>query len=372
MTGNALNTHIVEWKAKRDIINAVIEAGGKVFGGAVRDWLIHDHYAKCFYEYIETKYQKPDNEINRLYMDPEFMPETNKRLTLPNDIDATINYADLGKLYRNMNEQNFTWRRVFNRDAIEYLPNLEVAAGDVRHMRYEITMIPLNLKTAIMKGFPNMLIGLMDEAIQAFKETFERITGLIKPIILDLMVVTIPSELSLPFGPLDFECNGLVASTEGIRLVDRAWDHSNPMNYDTKYRAITNDILNKCARISSISNIAKSENGNLNYRMSKMLSKGWTIEGFSNITRIPEAKATDGICVICHGDISDGHYKMKCCNLRYHLTCLVAAMQTGPTSMINTHACFMCKRKGAPNSYVEDLAVLEGIQEHFSEREKNN
>ena len=51
-----------------------------------------------------------------------------------------------------------------------------------------------------------------------------------------------------------------------------------------------------------------------------------------------------GNCVICMENVPKSHYKLKCCDARYHIRCLYKAMTEGATNMCVTKQCLMCKK----------------------------
>ena len=85
-----------EWKMKTAIIRTVVAAGGTVFGGAVRDYWLHDHHASQFYasvknsaqNIIDAKEAPPDATVSpavvdALYNDAEYCNEYRGRTVMP-------------------------------------------------------------------------------------------------------------------------------------------------------------------------------------------------------------------------------------------------------------------------------------------------
>ena len=80
-----LNENKIKHHMLCKIQNFLIENGFCIYGGYVRDTIIHDYYAKKFYKkmdvYADTK----------LYSDENFLPDYKGRLVVPKDIDCFFN-----------------------------------------------------------------------------------------------------------------------------------------------------------------------------------------------------------------------------------------------------------------------------------------
>jgi len=368
----SFNQQRLEWKTKKAIMLAVIEKGGYVFGGAVRDWVLHEDGAEHFYKALDMK-DKTAEEIDALYNDANCMPDFAHRTVMPVDIDACIHASDLVGFLRKLKQKKMVPTRIFTHDPVEYIPGIELKPDEVRHMRYKVSMVP-NLfsafSDALMRELEPMLSQLM-EHVDA------KMQGMTKHVTMDLMVVNVPKDQKqpvAPFGNLDFECNGLIASEHGIRLSKYLHNNFNPMDSDKEYRRITNDILCKRAVLTN-----NARDKGMGARVQKMLAKGWTITGFSSVEYVKKPKDANaaascdddvcdddacacnelGHCLICHGGLQTNHYKMGCCNGRFHLECLVQGMTTGVTAMTQTEKCLMCKRRLL--NPANDLKVLRAI-----------
>ena len=327
--------HRMEWKAKRTVMKEIIQCGGTIFGGAVRDWYIHDHYAEKYYKTIENMHHEDIGD----YMDSSFLPEFKHRTVIPNDIDATIHISEWENVKKALCKQNFRLVTKFDRLAVEYIPNIYDRCKTMRHRRCEITVIPDYISTCgLRKCLPGVLLEEMKDLAIEFEEKIKQRFSQNIVFTLDLMIVTEPREkhtIQPPFGPLDFECNGLLANSNGLVLSNELHWQGGPMGYDRKYKQVTEDILNMKAVI------ARRIEG-FDYRFKKMMSKGWTIDGFQTLSYIQDP-AYDGYCIICHDETKEKHYKMKCCDARFHLKCAIKAYTFGENSVCAKNKCIMCK-----------------------------
>lgn len=356
----AINANRMDWKAKRDVMEEVVLAGGTVFGGAVRDWYIHDHYAAKFYE-------AAGEEDAYRYGDAEFLPEFKDRLVCPNDIDAAIPATAVEGLIATLRKQGFMVACKFRRDAKRYLPNLRIDEGEVMHHRYDIRYVKKNMFAQIRSGFPAALLeepafaAVLMEAATRAEALFDGQTHKCA-FHLDLMATPPEFQMEPPFGALDFECNGLLMNRAGMRLSKELTRLTvrNPMAYHRRYEQVMKDILARKANIVSRGNEDVPQ-----YRVEKMLKNGWNITKFLTVkymTGAGDEPPYDGYCIICHEDVGAQHYKMRCCDARFHSKCLLDAMQKGDASMEATGKCVMCKSMGTmPQIYRLDTQWVASI-----------
>lgn len=83
---------LFEFKTFRSIQRAALKCHGMLFGGCVRDSVLHDDHAQRFYEAVKA--DRGDalspNELQALYDDAAFMPTLSGRLVVPSDIDVVF------------------------------------------------------------------------------------------------------------------------------------------------------------------------------------------------------------------------------------------------------------------------------------------
>jgi hypothetical protein len=165
-----------------------------------------------------------------------------------------------------------------------------------------------------------------------------------RKIYLDLMVYvkdvdTMPDP---PFGSLDFACNALILDKYGYRL-SLYIKIADPVHRLKKMLEIMKDIEAKKTEVVNVKW----------YRMRKMLRKGWSISGV--MQHIEQVREDDysGYCLICHGSLNEldptvfdivPHMKLKCCDARYHPSCLSQAINDGDNSIAVRGKCPMCSK----------------------------
>ena len=105
---------------------------------------------------------------------------------------------------------------------------------------------------------------------------------------------------------------------------------------------IMKDILDRKARY--LNPDPDSELGNIimTYRIQNMINNNWLVE--DNLVRSVRDKSYAGHCIICHGALEEVHFKLHCCDGRYHGKCLQDAMTVGEHAMRLKNQCIMCKQ----------------------------
>ena len=94
------------------------------------------------------------------------------------------------------------------------------------------------------------------------------------------------------------------------------------------------DIENKQTQITPIPSL------DAEIKLKEMFKDGWSAYD-TTITTATEAEAED-VCIVCHENVGCGnlmHFKMQCCNARYHPLCIKTAIENG-----YTRNCIMCRK----------------------------
>lgn len=305
----------------------ITQEDGKIFGGAVRDSILHDHFAELFYNDPRRTQISYDNEL-------EFT-EYKDRLVIPADVDAVISKKNMPKLMDNINKF-YTVKRISRRDPSNYNRMMQIEQGQMIHHKYELVPLStLNFIKQINQIIPTNIFNEFTCDIYNFIGSLN-----LPKIKLDLFEILSDIEIDPPFGNLDFECNGLILDKYKIRLssiLENIYNIkfsgiSKSIQVTTK---IIDDIIHKRA-IMVPTPLSSS-------RTKKLYDKGWTIiQDYKNFENITE-KNYSGNCIICMDSVSDNHLKMKCCDARYHDNCLHRAISEGPSCMLTTRNCLLCR-----------------------------
>ena len=354
-----------EWKFKKLVGSIVLNAGGMIFGGYVRDSIIHDYYSKKYYESCKQDAISIEEEQIR-YMDPDFYPDTKDRYLNPEDIDCFFkSFTQLKAFEELLNHSKLCHTKIFVRDdASKYLTRLNIPENTISHIRYKISHLHNPKKTMLRlllkNSFNRLIQSELYETIETFINQLEEKIKNYSEVIVDILILKTNThiEFSPPFGTLDFECNGLLLTKQGLTIANDIKELNNdPFGFIsdiTKQTSIIQDIILKKARL--IRKIGYTIDP---YRIEKMKEKGWELV-YGDFLNVVSTKSIDpeDVCIICHESVKEtDHYKLKCCSARYHKKCLIDASLTGSAAMSQTNKCVMCKQKLHNMAY--DVCILQ-------------
>lgn len=251
-----------------------------IFGGALRDSLLHDFHAKEFYL---------KNKVTKLkYEDPLNYPETSERLLIPSDIDFVIKECDFIKL----------------KEAIE-------SKWFIRRKKY----MDMSYITPVEKG---------EYVLNTYEVLFNG--HIIK---LDVIISYGDKPLIMPFMENDCDVNQLLYTRK------RSYYLRNTSDKIELFNVICN-IKNKNAVCGS--NIKQ-------YRLLKMMEKGWDIKVIYKIYKFIPFTVSDEKCIICHSDFNKDttqkhRYMVRFikCNCNY-VVCLKCIKKNWKTM----NKCLMCR-----------------------------
>jgi GTPase SAR1 family protein len=261
------------WKLMQEIVHSIQEVNGYVFGGYVRDKIIHDHYATLFYSNIHNTRSE--------YKDPYYKPESALRLLIPSDIDCFMHTSQI-KLFKKKLEENLLSVEEIISDlpCSIYFPD---APQEILHTKWKISF---NVHPLLSK-----LIGKMTFSIPV-----------------DILHSAIPN-LKPPFGTIDFECNALLLTPDDeYKLADEISIYLPPKEKIEKLNRIISEII-----LQTTSVIYKKLP---KYRIYHMVKKGWTIK--TNKFELVKTIELEEVCCICLSSFDKpySHLKFKCCNAR--------------------------------------------------------
>lgn len=325
-----------------------------IFGGAARDKFLHDIHSTKFYEHVHNlsrdELDLMGKTANELYQDPTYLPDLHGRFVCPADIDAYIHASEHEKLMEALGDKVPVIKKVFERDAKRYFPEMKIDYGAVTHYRYHLRMMQINEVRGWLHTLDKIIpIELRQEHRNYVYNVRNGIMGVlnegIRLIKLDLMVYTKAYDSTMPdppFGDVDFRCNSLIWDNSGFRL-SKAIPLRDPVARFKTLEQVMSDIEEQRADVVSLKW----------YRVQKMMRRGWKVCGlFRNIQQIRDI-TYEGHCIICHGSLTEQddieatiipHMKLKCCDGRYHPSCLLQAITVGDHSMQMRGCCSHCSQ----------------------------
>ena len=296
----------------------ILQNNGVIFGGYVRDKIIHDKFAQDFYQ------ARKNTETILDYDNPMHHPESWPwRTLLPIDIDIAMSTRMIKNLTAAISNAGYICRVLYTKKANIYLSSPVNLSHTKLLVKLKLHKLIYNY-TSVREQIPDVMIDVIH------KENLE-------------------STDIIPFGSNDFECNSLVISC--------------PNTLDTRLRMDPFLKYQKlCSIIDDTVNLKAVPVNPAPYRMQKMLKKGFTIEDRYIIVKPPRlSKTYEGRCVICFNDFTGSVnelVKNKCCDASYHLSCYQHSCLSS-TSYNNIINCAMCRQRNKyvtnPNTALEDL-----------------
>jgi hypothetical protein len=255
-----VNENKVKYHMIRRLQQFLIENGFCIYGGYVRDMMIHDYYA--------TKFYKKSGIYTDLYSDENFLPEYKGRLVVPKDIDCFFNGTtkDVMECIKKLTKKGFDVDNDFG-DCRVYpkFEGVELVSTKIRLSNY--TMLGLRHVFVTIDICHGTNIGL-------------------KP----------------PFGKLDILCNAFLFTKNGIQISDNTGtflDECDVFERKLFELKIIKDMLSFKTKIAeTIFNPMFQDAKNINtlqfsenlksgmsqilttegfYRVSKMVNRGWEV-----------------------------------------------------------------------------------------------
>lgn len=298
----------LQWHMFKALEEEALRAGGFIFGGYVRDKVIHDHFATLFYE---------SDASSSAYTDPMVHTESYRgRMWMPKDMDVVMSTAAKDKFLEGMRDEGYTVRELNTRDLKFYIPGVE--ANKFKHTKVNVS---LRLHKLFRKHTD--ILSPAIEIDMVYKDDFDW-------------------RQDLDFGHIDFECNALaITPTGALDIRTRHLSYTSVMR-NKKINKILDDIVNMRAVVPEFTKHAYATK----LRVDRMLAKGFTIID-NMMTMKPASFAADpeDICIICHeafkGKVVMGN---QCCSGKYHVQCYHKLIISDRDTVYNNiECCAMCR-----------------------------
>lgn len=261
------NQGAAKWRLMKTIVQSVHEVNGTVFGGYVRDSIIHDHYASEFYSKAE--------ELHR-YSDVTYMPELALRTHMPKDIDCFILSSNLSAFKNSLKKKKLDIYPVNENTTNIYFLNIPI---QVKHINFKIAFAMNSILKSTIDTKPfEILIDVLHSDVQ----------------------------MEPPFKVLDFECNSLVLTPTNDYKLCNLIPTISPLDKITRMNEIINNIVQKETYVFGKDVCYK--------RINRMLDKRWKISGPKSVLYRIDTE-TDEVCSICLDQykIYDAIVSIRCC-----------------------------------------------------------
>jgi len=294
-----------------DIEKILLNSGLYIFGGYVRDKILHNHHADMFYEKTCND-QSFTYDIQEKYTDKTYLPEHNDRSLIPSDIDCFGTNVDIFALIETFKKNDYILNVKKTKPALFYLVSHQ-HMGNIQHVNHT--------KISVKFHIPKLLTEIMnlDDFI----------------VNIDLLHTTNTTFNMFDFmsSNYDFDCNALILTPDSeYKLSSCIGKNLNPDEKIKKITSIIDNIKNKIANTLPYMEPPI-------YRFINMIKKGWQIK--TNYLEFIKNNKYDGHCLICHGDFEDNELQIKDhnCDARFHLKCFNKMINFGNY----TNKCPMCK-----------------------------
>lgn len=281
----------------KTIRDNLLDADGIIFGGAVRDMLIHDNAAKSFYA---------TNYLDKDYADAAVHPESADRLLVPNNINVVFyTAADFDNFHKNLKASGLQVIGASTPEVSEHESSDALLPFGWYHAK---AVIGFSLPEVLQAHISNLPTFSMD----IIRAPYDILSSSKRPL--------------PPFATPDFSCNALalfrVGGNDIITINESVYKAANlisPCEYALSI--IQFQVLPKKAHY--LSDTMQVE------RVKKIMAKGFSMESRLVIFYSKTDKLLDGdICLICHDALleSSGYAQLRCCQGKYHAKCIGIVM----------------------------------------------
>ena len=302
------------WKMMKAVAEIIIECDGTIFGGYVRDKIVHDHAADAFYEQAKM-------DADALYDDVSFLPKTADRILIPHDIDVFFEDCKLHAFEAEMQQNGIRLKKLFTHDNGYAGRVPKGMPQDTSHSKYRVEFVIPFLHNVM--NLPTFTIDVIHSV----------------------------DPLNLHHFNIDFDCNTLLMNKQGVSMATvPEVTKEDPLQRFFRMVNVIEDIKVKKTRVHT-------QQWDLDeHRLRAILKKGWKVHiGGSIETTFNEAY--DGHYIICHNELVQESVKLTCCDAHYHLRCLDSALTLGESAMCETGKCIACRKHVMVS--VGDLAKLQ-------------
>jgi len=232
-----INLNKATYLIMTQVSELLLQKDGIIFGGFVRDKLIHDHYATKFYEELKGQSSSYD-EVNH-------HPETKARLLIPKDIDVFIRGTEVEtqEVYSFLESQGFDVQ-------VKIRKRIYGAFKNINQQKVVV-------KTPKKLGFPVIEVDL------------------------DVLFST-DDQVKPPFNRLDLWCNSLLMDKNGIKVSNQTGSRLDGMGEINK-KLFELDILKnmfefKTWPVELLEEPDEKLKNLIENRIAVMKNRGWKVE----------------------------------------------------------------------------------------------
>ena len=334
------------------IFTLLIESGAGIYGGFIRDYLLHKYGSSSFYYFMINKSSYLCENIPLFYCNEKFHPESyQNRNTISVDIDTVMNMKRFEYFVSTLDSFNIKYSYTIFNNFKKYINIIDNQDQISKYIIFKIFIDnPFDINN--LETFSNFKSVGNNISFKKYETSV---------ILIDILIcnddVSVKDTLENITSNSDFYCNSLyilydkLSISESISKKIKVFSFGIDTLYQDDIRRNLDIFLKKNIYTSEVIEIVKKQiferkavclnlSQKKEYRMTKIKSKGFTILVNHNIFEYISCK--DEICLLCRSDTFEGGgkvIKFKCCNSFYHEECLVEYVKK-----IEIKKCFLCSK----------------------------
>ena len=345
-----------DYLTKKRIFTLINDSGAGIFGGSLRDSILHDFGSNKFYQYFNHNLINYNN-LNILYTNKNYHKESYiDRNTIFNDIDTVMNKNNFKLLLSKLEDFEIKYNYCIHHNFNEYIDII-----DVENLISSYIVLNITIDNPFRNDFK--LLRMFGIGIEfPLKESFIKVD-----ILMCKETLSVKNVIDKITSNSDFYCNSLYLFNNKLQINEDISKKLKNIEFNSTYEdnikknidiflkkeiymkdivnIVKNQILKKIA--FSINLTKKNEK-----RITKIKNKGFTIKFNQSIydnLNYHNVICKNEICILCRSDLFDPNendinnyeIKLKCCSSFYHKECLLEITKTN----INFNKCFYCSNK---------------------------
>jgi hypothetical protein len=340
-----------EYLSKKKIIILILNSGGIIYGGCLRDCIRHDFGAKLYYHFTSDTCRVLDN---LLYCDKDIHTLSYEdRNTIFNDIDTIMNMSVFKKFLLILDDLDIKYEYYIFNDFKKYIDLFDDKNQISKYIILKIKIDNLfdinNLKNySSFYQNPNINVSF-----RSYKSCTIKIDILICQE--NISIKKVVEDMTLNS---DFYCNSLFIFNNKLHINKEIAKNLKESSFESLYEdEIKRNIdifLKEKLYNSEVINIVKKQiiekkaielnlSKKSDLRINKIKEKGFKIIAKQDIYEFIHCK--DELCLLCRSEISEEIeiVKYKCCNSYFHQECLVEYIKKK-----EINKCFICSKSIDP------------------------
>ena len=335
---------------QQKIFTLLIESGAGIFGGFIRDYLIHKYGSNSFYYFMNNKSSYLCENIPLFYCNEKFHPESyQNRNSISADIDTVMNMKIFEHFLSTLDSFNIKYNYTIFNNFKKYIEIIDNQNQISKYIKFKIIIDnPFDINN--FQTFSNFKNIGNNVSFHKYN------TSIVQ---LDILIckddLSIKDTIENITSNSDFYCNSLYIFNDTLSiskniLKNLKEEPSFESLYENNIKKNLDIFLKKNIYTKEVIEIVKKQifekiamplnlSKKIEYRMSKMKSKGFRILINHNIFEYLSCK--DEICLLCRSDTLNENniIKFKCCNSFYHEECLIEYVKK-----LEIKKCFLCSK----------------------------